>query len=74
MANYKRRKPRTKGKRCRDTCNFLKGWPRWWDIVYHRRPVRRETARLLSKVLRGDCDDEDLSWPLACNKPHNYYW
>jgi hypothetical protein len=52
---------------------WLRHWPKWWDVVEHTRPRRREESARLNKVLRGVVDPDDLPWPLE-KKPHQYYW
>jgi len=52
---------------------WLGSWPRWWDVVLHRRPNRAANQELLRRVKSEIVDFEDVSWPLA-KKPHNYFW
>jgi hypothetical protein len=51
---------------------WMSGWPRWWDIVFHRRPHRRRAAVLLGKIKAG-ADPDAIAWPVS-KKPHLYYW
>lgn len=53
--------------------SMMSSWPRWWDIVFHTRPKRREQSRLLHKVMQGH-DPDAIAWPVNSRKPHNYYW
>lgn len=53
--------------------SFLNSWPRWHDIIHHNRPRRAAEKRLEKQVLKGECDLEDVTWPLA-KRPHVYYW
>jgi hypothetical protein len=71
MAHYKRGKDRTAGKATRGG-SFLKSYPRWHDIVFHRRPQRRRTKALERAILKGG-DPDVTAWPLQ-RKPHVYYW
>jgi hypothetical protein len=83
MANFKRRMPRART--CRGYSNragrarfeqhhsaWMCSWPAWHDILCHRRPHRRETARLLHAALMGS-DLDEIAWPHS-KKPHRYYW
>lgn len=81
MANFKRKRCRTLvGRGSKNDVKRKKGdgwfwWqsePRSHNIVFHTRPQRRKTKRLLTKVLKGE-DPENITWPLA-RKPHIYYW
>lgn len=75
MANHKRTRPRTSSGSygSRRPAHFLNSWPRWWDLIYHTRPKRRITRRLLAAVLIG-CDPDGVVWPVGNHKPHKYYW
>ena len=86
MANFRRRRPRTrtsgkrydkwKGKRleARGIYYYWMGsWPSWWDILFHRRPTRRAEAAVAGAVMRGEVDPDAALWPLE-KKPHKYYW
>lgn len=85
MANHKRRRPRTSGAHSphvgRDTrnpdhpmyYNWLANWPRWWDIVFHRRPERRRTKAMVRRIMLGQLDADDAAWPVP-KKPHQYFW
>lgn len=82
MANYKRKKPRTKSRKVYDRWKakklgqewrWLNSWPRWWDVIYHRRPHRRKAMVITKAVLAGKIEAENASWPLS-KKPHRYYW
>jgi hypothetical protein len=53
---------------------WLRRWPRWWDIVFHRRPERRKTRAAERKIVTGVVDVDAAIWPLGNNKPHSYYW
>lgn len=52
---------------------WLHNWPKYWDILRHRRPRRRRNRLLEHKVLRG-ADPDDMVWPLGNTRPHSYYW
>ncbi|PHR93485.1 MAG: hypothetical protein COA78_32810 [Blastopirellula sp.] len=87
MANYKRKRARTRGvKSCgpsRERMAKLEkhGVPyRWWqatpswhNIIYNNRPKRRLNKALARKVV-GGADQDDIAWPLGNHKPHAYYW
>ena len=68
--HHKRKKPRTKS---RNTLNFIKEAPAYWNILNHSRPRRRRDAERLAKLMRG-ADPDDLVWDLGNHKPHVYYW
>lgn len=84
MAHHKRKRPRShmgQGS-SNDIAREMKErgleW-RWYQntpsshhIVFHHRPKRRETKRLLTQILKGE-DPEKVAWPVA-RKPHIYYW
>lgn len=85
MANYKRGYPRTKSRRKRDNWadkklpgydgwRWLNSWPRWWDIMFHTRPWRRESKKLLRDVVSGRKDWDEVSFNSSYHKPHQYYW
>lgn len=71
MANYKRKRPRTSARVNRP--RNMQSWPRYWDVIFHRRPRRRRDAELTRAVLRGVIDPDDTAWSVD-KKPHNYYW
>jgi hypothetical protein len=48
-------------------------WPKWWDILQHTRPKRREAKALEKKILQG-YDADEIAWPVGNHKPHTYYW
>ncbi len=73
MANYKRKRPRTKAGTRGSRGYWLRHWPRWWDIQFHTRPKRRAEARAIHQIKAGD-DPEGVAWPLGNHKPHTYYW
>ncbi len=86
MAHYKRGRPRTSSfqktynkwkdhelKQCGVYYYWASGWPRWWDIVFHRRPHRRKAWQVTKRVLAGKIDADAAVWPLD-RKPHRYYW
>jgi len=75
MSHYRRKRSRTRGVShgYYDSTNWGNHWPRWWDILYHRRPARRATAAIEHKVLTGAVDPDDVAWPVS-KKPHVYYW
>lgn len=74
MANYKRGYPRTSGRAHGASRGYwLRHWPKWWDVVYHTRPHRREAAAVTNKVVRGVLDADAAVWPVS-KKPHLYYW
>ena len=54
-----------------DTAGSVTG--RWWDIVFHTRPKRRESRALEKKIMKG-YDADGLVWPVGNHKPHTYYW
>lgn len=54
--------------------SMMSGWPAWWDRVFHTRRKRAEIRRLEGKVMRGEVDPDNLSWPLGSRKPHQYFW
>ncbi len=53
--------------------SWLGNWPRWWDIVFHTRPKRRENRALEQKIMKG-YDPDELVWPAGNHKRHTYYW
>ena len=82
--NYKRGKPRTSNggrrsidrwrmKQFGDDWHWMCNYPRWWDIVFHRRPHRRRAMETTRAVLLGKVDADAAIWPVS-KKPHNYYW
>lgn len=73
MANFKRRKPRTRTRGRSGRTHFFNHWPAWWDIMFHRRPERRRAAAVTAKVRRGEIDADQAAWPVG-KKPHQYYW
>ena len=68
MANFKGRKPSA---RRIVRAKFLKD-PRWWDVVYHRRPHRVRTKRLINAIRHG-ADPDGIAWPIP-NRPQIWYW
>ena len=85
MANYKRGYPRSQhsgtfglnkweAKRLGDLWNWTASNPRWWDLVFHIRPKRREGNRVTKKVFLGQLEADEAVWPLGCKKPTQYYW
>ena len=85
MAHYKRGYSRTVGRRKTDKWkgkkfdqgvpgwDWMGSWPRWWDIVFHRRPHRRRAAEVTRAVVLDKLDADNAVWPVS-KKPHNYYW
>ena len=84
MANFKRNKPRARTQRgySRRAGNarfekhhfaWMCSWPAWWDIIYHRRPMRARGAAIERQVMKGVVDADNAVWPLS-KKPHQYYW
>lgn len=82
MAHFRRNKPRIRtfrgysarasdGRYAGYSC-WTRNYPAWHDILYHRRPHRRETKAVELKIMRG-LDDDAALWPLS-KKPHQYYW
>jgi hypothetical protein len=49
-----------------------RGYPRWYDILYHTRRNRARNRLVVVKILQG-ADPEGMAWPLD-RKPHIYYW
>jgi hypothetical protein len=75
MAHYKRRRPRIAGTRNPTSRgHWLNHYPRWWDIMHHTRPRRRDERRITWLVLTGDLDPDAATWPLGNSRPHIYYW
>ena len=83
MANFKRKMPRARtssgysnrvgrARFAKHHPAWMCAWPAWHDIIYHRRPHRRETAQLVRAALMG-ADLDEIAWPLS-KKPHHYYW
>lgn len=77
MANFRRARPRVRTRsryswKHNGPTYFMKTWPAWWDIVFHRRPPRRRGKALEIAVMKGR-DPDGISWPLNKNK-HLYYW
>lgn len=74
--NHRRKKPKSRTHRSYSgrgqPCYFLRWQPRWFDIIFHRRPHRRKTARMEFEVLKGT-DSDFLAWPVS-NRPEKYYW
>ena len=52
---------------------WMRSWPEWWDIVFHRRPHRREAQQLVHAVKMDRVDCESVAWPVS-KKPHSYFW
>lgn len=85
MAHYKRKRPRTFGHKSYNKWKerelerqgiyyyWMGSWPRWWDIVFHRRPHRRKALQVTRRVFDGRVDADAAVWPLD-RKPHQYYW
>ncbi len=83
MAHYKRGYPRAasrgqkldkwKAKKLGDEFHWLYRWPRWWDVVHHRRPPRRRATAVKRAVFLGKIDPDAAIWPVN-KKPHTYYW
>lgn len=72
MANFKRGRPVARcstGNRPKN----MKSWPKWWDVLWHTRPRRREVAKLEHEVKAG-VDPDGIAWPVSNHKPHKYYW
>ncbi|MDT2022017.1 hypothetical protein [Methylocella sp. CPCC 101449] len=75
MANFKRKKPKAKTFPKHDKRRggfWLNSWPAWHDVLYHRRPVRRDTAGIERAIMAG-ADAEAVIWPRN-KRPHAYYW
>jgi len=70
MSNYKRKRPRTKG---RSEGQFPGGCPAWWNIMHHTRPRRRESHRLCHEIKQGE-DADTVVFPLGNSRPTVYYW
>jgi hypothetical protein len=51
----------------------MNSYPKSWDIIYHRRPRRRESRALEKKIMKG-YDADEIVWPVGNHKPHTYYW
>lgn len=71
--NYKRGYPRTAARNYTAQIRFPDGAPRWWDVLFHRRPARRRDTQLLRRIMQG-ADPDGIVWELGTHKPHNYYW
>lgn len=69
MANFKGRKSAV----CR-TRHSPRMWnePRWWHVLFHRRPHRRQTTRCLIAIRQG-ADPDGIAWPIP-NRPQLWYW
>ncbi len=73
MAHYKRKRPRTACTHNPQSRGYwLAHWPRWWDIIFHTRPRRRQDRALIEAIARGR-DPDDVAWTVN-RKPHRYYW
>ena len=69
--NYKRKRPRTSASN--RTVKSMHSWPRWWDIVFHTRPKRREDSRTVQGIKRGD-DPDNATFNTKNHAPHTYFW
>lgn len=72
MANFKRGYPRSQ--QTGHGVKAMHSWPRWWDIVFHRRPPRRTSKRMEHLIQLDKIDADDASFPTGTHKPHNYFW
>lgn len=68
--HHKRKKARS---RARSNVKSMSSWPKWWDVLFHTRPRRREEREIEKKLLKGD-DPDSAIFPPGNHKPHNYYW
>ena len=71
--NHKRKRPRIGAPVERRHCQFPRGIPAGWNIMYHVRPRRRVEVRLCHEVVMG-ADPDALLWPLGNHKPTEYFW
>lgn len=74
MANFKRGYSKLRGRKGKPHTRSLQSWPRWWDVLHHRRPPRRITHALVKAVLEQRIDPDEVAWPVSSHKPHAYYW
>ncbi len=85
MANYKRKRPRTKDCGVSDYKHIVRrrggeqnvdklysSCPSGWNTMFHIRPARRKQRQLERAVLL-DIDPDGIVWPVA-KKPTIYYW
>jgi hypothetical protein len=73
MAHYKRRRPRTTGRRNIVTYGHWDNSPRWWDIIFHRRPRRAAERAIERRILAGLVEPDGIAWSLGNSKPHHHY-
>lgn len=52
---------------------MMRNWPKWFDVIEHNRPRRREDAAVAKAVLCGKIDPDEALWPLS-RRPRSYYW
>ena len=72
--NYKRKRSKTCGKgRHSNKTDPMSTWPRWWDVVFHRRPARRRNQAKLVQIMHG-YDPDGMTWDVARSSPHKYWW
>ena len=48
--------------------------PKWWNRLYHIKPKRQETRRLIHKTIRLIDYEDTPEFPLGNKKPHEYWW
>jgi len=75
MANFRRKKPRTRtygkgGSRG----HWLSHWPAWWDRLFHTRPARHADHQLEKALVKGVVDPDEALPKFDGHKPHRYYW
>jgi hypothetical protein len=70
MANFKRKKPRT---RVRAKIRSMSSWPKWWDVIFHTRPTRRKNDQVMRNIIQG-FDPDNAVFRDHPHKPHQYYW
>lgn len=88
MANYKRKHSKiSSGRRSQDRYRkqkqklrlglgnhvWMGRWPRWWDIVFHRRPYRAHEKMHLTRIKKDVEYYENFGFDPP-KKPHKYYW
>lgn len=63
-----RRQPKRRSHLC-----MMNSSPAWFDRLFHTRPARAKTRRLVADIRKGYRDPDNTCWP-DYRKPRSYYW
>ncbi len=53
--------------------NLYNSCPRWWNKLYHIKPLRRNNHYLCYQLKHNPAVADGIAYPLP-HKPHEYYW